>query len=462
MNYRDKDWKESMLLEFDWTFFDAQLVGEEHGISEKDLEMFYPEGEKILKNLLESKKDLAFWDILEKPSILEEVKDVGAFLKAKDFENILVLGIGGSALGTICIFKSLCHPFHNHLKKPRLFVMDNIDPLTFGSLLDMISLERTLVVVVSKSGTTAETMSQFMIVKDRIVKAFGKDSLKNHVVAITDPNRGILREIVKEFDLISCVVPPALGGRFSVLSAVGLLPSFLVGVDIDSLWEGASFASQKSSISNLADNRAVLNGLYHIIFDLKKKKPIQVYWAYSDGLYYFADWLRQLIAESLGKRRKDGTSVGVTPIKALGATDQHSQLQLYREGPNDKVITFLGIKRWSRDVDIPLEENGKLYYLGGHSLGKLLHAEQKATACALVEAGRPNMTLWFPELNSFTLGEAFFFYELQTAFIGYFYGIDPFDQPGVELSKNMTYGLMGRKGFERFAEMVERFSKWRK
>ncbi|MGC8719079.1 MAG: glucose-6-phosphate isomerase [Thermodesulforhabdaceae bacterium] len=453
-------------LVFDWTFLDAGILGEEHGIRESDLEKYFPRAEKAWTQLLESKNNqqLAFWNILEGSAILEEIKTIREVLNYKKWEDVLLLGIGGSALGATAIFRALKHPFHNLFEKPRFFVMDNVDPVTFSSLLDMLNWERTLTIVISKSGTTAETMSQFLIVKDRIKKALGPAAVKHHIIAITDPEKGILRNIAKSMDLPSFSVPSLLGGRFSVLSPVGLVPAMCLGVDIESLWEGAVMASKEAEKTDFINHPSIRTALYQFAFDREKKKPIHVYWAYADALYPFADWLRQLIAESLGKKKSDGSFVGITPIKSLGVTDQHSQLQLYREGPNDKLIIFIGVKTWNKDLEIPATEENEeaLAYLSGHRLGELFHAEQRATACALAEAGRPNMTIWFPTIDAFTLGQAFFMFELQTAFMGYLYEINPFDQPGVELSKLMTYGLMGRKGFEDYARMVEKFGSWRK
>lgn len=453
-----------MRLEFDWSFLDSKIIGSEHGVGKDDLDQCLDKAEKAWKKLIEDRHQskLAFWNILESDSILREIKGVEGIVRNKDWENVLLLGIGGSALGATAIFRSLRHPFHNLLLKPRFFVMDNIDPVTFSSLVDVLDWERTLVIAVSKSGTTAETMSQFLIVRDRIKKVLGKNSIKDHIIVITDPEKGILREIARSMDIPSCSIPPLLGGRFSVLSPVGMVPALCVGVDIEMLWQGAVFGAKKADSTDFMENPAIKTGIYQFIFESRKKKPIHVYWAYSDALYYLSDWIRQLIAESLGKKRSDGSFVGITPIKALGVTDQHSQLQLYREGPNDKLIIFLGIKSWEKDLNIPSPEaeETSLEYLGGHTLGELLHVEQRATSCALAEAGRPNMTIWFPVLSAFTLGQAFFNFELQTAFMGFLYGVNPFDQPGVELSKLMTYGLMGRRGFEKYRAIVEQFGSW--
>lgn len=452
-------------LEFDWSFLSSQVVGQDHGLDDDDLARYSHKVEGVWKKLIEERdrSRLAFWNILESDLILKELRDVEKVIRGRDWDNVLLLGIGGSALGATAIFRAIKDPFHNLVSRPRFFVMDNVDPVTFSSAMDVLDWEKTLVLVVSKSGSTAETLSQFLIVREALKKAVGKSAVRDHVIIITDPEKGILRSIARDADFPSCSVPPLLGGRFSVLSSVGLLPALCMGVDVEMLWMGAFSAAKEVDGLDPMSNPAVRMALYQFIFDSEKKKPIHVYWAYADALYSLSDWIRQLIAESIGKRRSDGSSVGITPVKALGVTDQHSQLQLYREGPNDKVIIFLGVRSWRRDLEIPHPGEGEnaLKYLGGHTLGELLHVEQKATACALAEAGRPNMTLWFPILDEFTLGQAFFLFELQTAFMGFLYGINPFDQPGVELSKLMTYGIMGREGFEEYARVVERFASWK-
>lgn len=448
----------SEMIEFDWSYCMASVVGSENGITDEDVERWLGKVQEVHERIVRERERgvLAFWDVIEDETVIEQTSAVVEHFRGRVLDNIVVLGIGGSALGAQALFSALLHPFHNLTARPRFFVMDNIDPATFSRFLDLIDLGRTVFVVVSKSGTTAETLSQFLVVKERVISLLGGEALKNHFVIVTDPEKGVLRSWARSSGVLACDVPPRLGGRFSVLSAVGLVPAALLGVDIRTLREGARAMARLCEVPSITENPAYRNGLYHVIADMDKGKNIQVYWAYSDALYSFADWLRQLIAESLGKRA-DGKFYGPTPVKARGVTDQHSQLQLYREGPNNKIITFIGVRSWSSDVAIPPVKDEALAeasYLGGKRMGELFHAEQRATAWALAEARRPNLTLWFPKITPHTIGQAFFLYELQTVFMGYCYGINPFDQPGVELSKKMTYGLMGRKGFEEFARYI--------
>jgi glucose-6-phosphate isomerase len=374
------------------------------------------------------------------------------------FDTIVVLGIGGSALGTLALQQALRPPFWNELDDeareyfPRLYVLDNVDPATIGPLLARLDLRRTLFNVISKSGATAETMAQFMIVRERLRAVFDEDGYRGHLIFTTDPEKGVLRQLAAEEGIATLPVPGNVGGRFSVLSAVGLLPAALVGVDIDALLAGAAAMTERCDTEALAENPAGMFAALQYLAHQQRGAGIHVMMPYSDRLYGMADWYRQLWAESLGKRHAlDGTEVhaGPTPVKARGATDQHSQVQLYIEGPFDKTVTLLATGTHEDDVAIPaaypnLDELG---YLGGHSLGELLDAERSATAAALAASGRMNMTLTLPRIDAHAVGELIMMLQIATIYAGGFYGVDALDQPGVELGKQLTYGLMGRRGF---------------
>jgi glucose-6-phosphate isomerase len=452
----------TMQIDLDHTYMMRENVGGAGpAFTEAELFELQERTDTVHEDLM-SRRDqgrLGFWNLLESDVSVDEATAAAAELRGR-CRDVLVLGIGGSALGTIAMQKALCHPFHHVVSGgnsgvPRLFVADNIDPSTFSSLLGVLDWQNLLVLVISKSGTTAETMSQFMIVRERLIREVGREEATRRIVAITDPEKGLLRTIADREGYRTMAIPPAVGGRFSVLTPVGLLPAALVGIDIRELMAGARAMALRCEGSGLAANPAYRNGALHYLADVRKGLNIHVYFAYADGLYGLADWLRQLIAESLGKRYGlDGSEVhtGPTPAKALGVTDQHSQVQLYAEGPFDKVITFLALDRFPGDSAIPesFEDLDGVSYLGGSNLQDLFQAERRATIRALAEAGRLSVTLRFPELNAYTLGQAFFLYELQTVFMGGLYGINPLDQPGVERGKQLTYGMMGRKGYEQY------------
>jgi len=401
--------------------------------------------------------ELGFYHLLEPSDLTDQIR---AFADGPGqvFENVVVLGIGGSALGTTALLHALRGPDWNERDDerrdhfPRLFVLDNVDPATVAALLDRIDVRRTLFNVISKSGTTAETMAQFLVVREMLEQALDDSAgARRHLVFTTDPDRGVLRQIAEKEHISTLPIPPAVGGRFSVLSAVGLLPTALVGIDGGALLDGARAMDRRCDTDSLADNPAGLFAVLQWLADQEGGAPIHVMMPYSDRLYSVADWFRQLWAESLGKRTSltgEEIHVGPTPVKALGATDQHSQVQLYIEGPFDKTITFLALGERDRDVPVPplYRDIDAIGYLGDRTLGELLDAERRATAAALAERGRMNMTITLPRLDERSLGELIMLLEIATVYAGALYGVDPLDQPGVELGKQLTYSLMGRPG----------------
>jgi glucose-6-phosphate isomerase len=249
-----------------------------------------------------------------------------------------------------------------------------------------------------------------------------------------------------------------VGGRFSVLSPVGLFPALLVGIDAVALLDGAEAMRRRCESDDPSRNPAGAFALHQWMADTRRGRHIHVFMPYSDPLRDTAAWFVQLWAESLGKRRTDGTSAGPTPVAALGATDQHSQVQLFMEGPADKTVTFVRADAGGVDLPIPSEhaELPDLAYLGGRSLGELLRAECDATAAALAARGRPSMTIRLEQVDPWHVGGLFMLLEIATAYAGELYGVNAFDQPGVELGKRFTYALFGRPGFSDALQEWER------
>ena len=378
-----------------------------------------------------------------------------AVLAHGHFDDVVVLGIGGSALGPIALRTALLEPAWNTLTpderggRPRMHVLDNVDPYTIAALLARLPLGRTLFVVTSKSGGTAETMAQYLIVLDRLKRA-GAD-IKRHIVFVTDPVNGALRTIANQEGIPALDIPPDVGGRFSVLTPVGMLPAALLGMDTNQLLAGARDIALRCKGDDLAQNPAGVFAMLQYLADTKRGRHIQVLMPYSDRLRDVADWFVQLWAESLGKHRTEGDAgVGPTPFGALGATDQHSKVQLFMEGPPDKTVTFISVADGGVDVTIPkLHSDVKeLGYLGGHRLGELLSIEQRATAGALARRGRPNMTIHVDKVDAWHLGALFMILEIATVYAGELYGVNPMNQPGVELGKQFTYAMLGRADAE--------------
>jgi glucose-6-phosphate isomerase len=317
-----------------------------------------------------------------------------------------------------------------------------------------------LVNVISKSGATAETSAQFLWLRAWLFKSLGP-KWKNNLVITTDPEDGILRQIVREEGLLSLEVPSGVGGRFSVLTPVGLFPLAMTGVDVRGLLAGAAAMRKLTLEENPWRNPARLYALTQYLL-YQKGCRISVMMPYSDSLYLLADWFRQLWAESLGKRlnsRNEVVETGPTPVKALGATDQHSQIQLYAEGPRDKAVTFVRVEKFRSALAIPkgYPKIKDLAYLSGHDFGDLLNAEQRATAMALAKNGRPNCSFILPRIDPQIIGQMIFLLETATAYAGGLFGVNPMDQPGVEEGKRYAYGLMGKEGFANRAVEVKKF-----
>ncbi len=450
--------RQELKIRFDYNNMMSDFIGEEQGFSSKDLADNKKIAEAAHKRVAENRgKGMMGWTELpyNQKEIVNDIMATAKIIRKK-FDNFVVLGIGGSALGPTAVFQALCHLRHNELparkrKAPKLYVEDNVDPERMASLLDVLDLNKTVFNVITKSGATSETMSQYLIIMDLLKKKFG-DKAKEHMIATTSAKKGNLIKIAQEEGLKTFYIPDGVGGRFSELCPVGLLPAAVLGIDIKVMLEGAAFMDKICKSKDYRKNPALIAALLQFM-SMKKGKNISVMMPYSDGLRYVADWYCQLWGESLGKAVDlDGNTVyaGQTPVKALGVTDQHSQIQLYREGPFDKVITLIAVDTFRAEVTISegCENIPDVNFLCNHTMNELINSERKATEYALTTANRPNCTITVPEINAFTVGELLYMFELETAYTGAMLNVDTFNQPGVEGGKNATYALFGRKGYE--------------
>jgi len=345
-------------------------------------------------------------------------------------------------------------------------VFDNVDPAQFAGFLDWIAgrLDTAYFNVISKSGQTAETAAQFLIIRQLLLERYGPQGCREHIIATTDTTQGTMRKITDTEGYCSLEVPDGVGGRFSVLSPVGLLSAAVCGIDIDSLLAGAAAMDERVSRPDFRSNPAAVNAAINWHY-YRRGKQISVMMPYAYALKDLADWYRQLWAESLGKSIDlDGREVvvGPTPVKALGTTDQHSQVQLYREGPNDKLFTFLQVRKFTRDLKIgPAPDCApELGYLAGKEMSVLLNSEKLATEYAMLQDERPCLTVAFDEINASTIGQFIYLFEVTTSIAGLLFNINAYDQPAVELGKKATFALMGREGSEEMAERIRPYSRF--
>ncbi len=424
----------------------------ENGIHENDLRLTLGKISEYYSRLLT--RPFPFMTLPNMRFQFDDMYALSDKVLQKDIRNLVILGIGGSSLGTQTIFEALLHPFHNQEErfregKPRYFILDNIDPHKMTAVLDTIlpEIDRTLLVVISKSGETPETISQFMLFNEIMRKSEG---CKERIVLITDIEKGLLNKIARKEGYPVLNLPPGIGGRFSVLTPVGLFPSALMGINIKKMSDGAAGMAAHIVRYDADENMAfVLAAILYLMY--KNGKPIHVMMPYCERLAAFADWFRQLEAESLGKK-----GLGPTPAKAVGVTDQHSQLQLYVEGPKDKCIVLL--YNAVSEVPIPgsfdyLED---VAYLANKDMKDLFHAEFQGTRLSLTESGTPNISLTLDEVSEYNLGALFYLFEMVTAFMGHLLGVNTFDQQGVEQGKIYTKAMMGKKGLEKEREHTDK------
>jgi glucose-6-phosphate isomerase len=428
------------------TFDYQNLIEVEGGLQSAELEGLGPRLSEAAEGLLGDSP--GFMRLPKTAEYAEASARVAKEIRTSGATDFIHVGIGGSALGPMALHKALNHPYYNTLsgdtrRGPRLHFAENTDPATLSAILDVADLDGTWVNVVTKSGSTAETMANFLVIRGVLADSLGDFGFQERTIATTDPEEGFLKQMADREDLDVLPIPPDVGGRFSVLTPVGLLPAAVTGLDVDALLAGATRCVDEVNERGV-EHPAVVGAAMHYLMDTARGRNVRVMMTYADALERLAAWFVQLWAESLGKDGK-----GSTPHGAVGTTDQHSQVQLYMQGPQDKVIEIVEVEDHPRDLQIPeaYEDLAGVGYLGGHTMAELLNVECDATRRALTEAGRPNCTIKLGGLNEANLGYLFQALEVQTAIAGDLYGVNAFDQPGVEAGKQITYKRMGRPGY---------------
>jgi glucose-6-phosphate isomerase len=370
-----------------------------------------------------SSEDIGFFRLPHNYQLLKATQDIYETFKHKKY--FIHIGIGGSALGPEMLLSAL----RNHSATEFVFI-NNIDPDDLERKLKKVDLKESLIYVVSKSGTTAETVAGMAIVLNSLQSAgITQESYKDHVVFCTDPVKGELRRLSHDWGIKALDIPENIGGRFSVLTPVGLLPALFAGINIQSLLEGARDLEKHLYDPLLGKN------FFHLAFWLKAHHDQglrqTVMMPYSSLLKEYSAWFVQLWAESLGKNGK-----GLTPISAYGATDQHSQMQLFMEGPNDKVLFMIEVEKFNSDFTLKNDISSQSFInLSSFNLSDLMKAELEGTLTALRENNREVVHVKIPILNEKYVGQLILFAECLTVIVGELLKVNPFDQPGVEAGK---------------------------
>lgn len=422
----------------------------EGGISRSKLDDIIPDIRNAHRELMSRRgKDIGFYDAPLHQEILKAIAGEVKRLRSLA-DDMLVLGIGGSSLGgqaIVSALKASGDPLY------RAHFVDNVDPDTFGVLLERLKPERTVAVAITKSGGTVETLAQLLIIRRWFRSSLGQGEMRSRMTFVTDPQKGLLRQLANSEGIRAFDIPPNIGGRYSVLTPVGLLPAAFVDIDIESLTQGAAEMIQRVTHDNVLENPACLFAAGAFLAAKHLGRSSLVMMPYCDALRVTTAWFVQLWAESLGKRLNrlgEVVHAGQTPIPALGATDQHSQVQLFIEGPRDKAVCLVEVEKSQRSAPIPdeLPDHDSVKFLHGRDLADLLAAERRGTRAAMLDAGVPVLDISIPKLDAASLGELFVLFEAACACMGMMLGINPFDQPGVETGKRMALGLLGKSGYD--------------
>lgn len=439
----------SPIIRYDYEYMTADSVGKEGETQQAlaALDRKLAEAREALRR----KRGLGQTGFFSAPydtAVLKRIKKQAAAAAGR-CRDVVVIGIGGSDLGARAVIKALQKPgkgMNVH------FIGANTDPDELAALIAKLDFRKTVLNVISKSGDTIEPMSAFLVLRQALIKKVGRKKHAAQVIATTDEKKGTLRAIADREGYATLPVPEAIGGRFSALTGVALFPAACAGIAVADLLAGARQTDELFWEEPANKNAAAM--FAGLLYDAYRRRSlhISVLMPYAESLRDLALWYRQLLAESLGKKYDaDGNVVyhGITPEAALGATDQHSQLQLWSEGPFDKTITFIEIEKFGANLKVPaaFPDLEGVAYMKGLALGDIIHAERQATAMALAQAGRPNGTITLPALNAKSLGATLQFFMSATALLGELLKVNAYDQPGVEASKRTMYALLGRRGY---------------
>ncbi len=408
----------------------------EHDLFSQDLEGFpsLAEAPQVLSYLQSLSQTLPLFRHIQSDHLLMDLMPTAQ--RFQTFEDVLILGTGGSSLGGQTLLA--LRPPQN--KMPRFHFLDNIDPQTFNDLLPTLRIEKTGVIAISKSGNTAETIMQLLVCLQHWQKKLSRDHLKDHFLIISEPLENGIRQLASAYNLPCLDHPTDIGGRFAVFTVVGMLPAMIAGIDVKAIRMGARDCLASTLAAKKTEESQPLQGaLAHLaLANLGITQTVLM--PYIDRLNSFTLWFRQLWAESLGKKDKGESRRGITPLQALGTVDQHSQLQLYLDGPRDKVFTVITLdhKNDSPKITLPPVGHPAVDLFTEKTMGDLMMAEQKATIDTLRRHQCPTRVIHLNGLTEKTLGGLMMHYMLETLAMARLIDVNPFDQPAVEEGKILT------------------------
>lgn len=447
-----------MRIKLDYNYLTNDFIGDE-GISKSEIDNTIDILEKASDNFWSKKgKGNDFLGFIDLPDYNEEEID-NIIKTAQDFsekiDSLIILGIGGSYLGAKALFDALKSNYYNELSRekrkfPKIyFEGNNLDTDSINNLFELLEekKEKFGVLVISKSGTTIETAAVFRIFQQKVKELYG-DKHNEYIVAITDEKKGKLKEISDKEGYKTFVIPDNVGGRYSVLTPVGLLPAAMFGVDIKKLLDGAKLMKNILSTEDLYNNPAYMYAVLQYLM-YKKGKNVSIMAMWSKSIESLGFWYDQLSAESLGK---DG--LGRIPLTIVNTRDLHSRGQEIQEGPRNTVVTNVFIEKSNKDILFPYDKENidSLNYLENKSINSMLKGAFEGTNFAYLKENRPTVDIILPELNEYTIGQFFYMLEVSTVIEGYLFDINPLDQPGVEAYKKFMFANLGREDMKKFKE----------
>jgi glucose-6-phosphate isomerase len=454
-------------ITLNYTFAIKQLPQESEKVAPKVFKQFIPKVIKAIQELanLKDQNIIGFTELPNDKKIKKDVEET--FNKIKDWaDTLVIIGIGGSSLGNKCLHMALndyCGFYKSKNSSPnkKVFILDNLCSSDIHNLLNQIDLKSTVFNVISKSGSTLESISNFLIFYD-LVKQKCNKPVSKHFIFTTTVGKGDLYKLAKNEGMLTLNIPNNVGGRYSVLSAVGLLSALFADLDINAILEGAKLAYSYCWDNSIENNPAATAALLYYLFIAKIKKNSHVFWAYSSKLDGLCQWFSQLWAESLGKcimYRKRKIHIGQSPIPTIGPRDQHSLWQLYLDGPADKIYTLIKTKTYPYDVvisnDLPNLESFSL--LKNYSINYIVSKEQQAIEFVLAQNGRPFICFELDKIDEYHMGQLLYLLEFITSLTGLMLKIDPFNQPAVEKGKIITYALLNHPHYQSNLQEMKKF-----